>query len=188
MYMNTWAIHCRYRRESSLCGWNVQLGVLETCVIKMSDKIHTVGLSSLRHGGPSQGATTSPTLSKVAPAGPARSTPPPPPRTPLWSEGVLVGKGSARRGKLPTVWKASARRVSSQPSLYSQRFCLHGETTTKSWTASRGRAWRRTGQSVLSSGLCLSVSTVLFVSHRSFYSPYASPSMCRRGARWRRFL
>lgn len=49
---------------------------------------------------------------------------------PLWSKGCLL-EGS---GYMPSESKRSA--VPSQPSLYSQRFCLRRETTTKRWTVS----------------------------------------------------
>ena len=150
MYMNTWAIHCRYRKvldmSAEMCGrespWNLYW---------RSDKSTRWGLFLLRHGGPSriglpplgvQGATRPPihthkhTLSRLAPAGPARSTPP---RTHLWSEGCFVGRVRPGRESPPLSNQLSESKrssVSSQPlSIFLSAF-VYTETTTKSWTVS----------------------------------------------------
>ena len=149
-------------------------------------QIHTMGgLFLLRHGGPSriglpppQTHTHEHTLSRLAPAGPAQSTPP---RTHLWSEkGVLLEEGFGQAGKAPppqtNCLKASAHRCLVSRSLY---FSALLSTRRLRQRVGRnqedGGPRHRTGQSASSSGLCLSESTVLLCCIDRFAAPMLRP-------------
>lgn len=94
----------------------------------------------------------------------------------LLEEGFRPGRESPPPLK-PTVWKASAHRCLVGRFLYFSALFVYTETTTKSWTVSRGRGAprHRTGQSVSSSGLCLSESTVLLCCIDRFAAPMLRP-------------
>lgn len=127
-------------------------------------QIHMMGLFSLRHGGPprilwANGEATSPDTFQVSTcrASPINTSSP---ASRERAKGVCWrGFGEAGKAPLPSESKRSS--VPSQPSLYSQRFCLHRETTTKSWTVSEDGPDTAPVRAPLSSVLCLSVSTVL---------------------------
>lgn len=94
-------------------------------------------------------------LSKVACAGPARSTPP-------LRRRVFLGRGSAAQRRQPDRVKARAAHqcTSSRPSVYSLHYCLRGDYDKESDGNQRTGLKHRTSQSVSSSMLCLSESTV----------------------------
>lgn len=102
-----------------------------------------MGLYLLRPGGPSQmdllwvsreqPPPPHPSLSKLAPTGPARSTPPHHPLS--WSKGCLL-EGFGLAGKAPLCLKASARRC-----LVSPLSLFLALLSTK-----KKRLWQRVGQ------------------------------------------
>lgn len=108
MYTNTWAIHCRYRKSphcvAEMCAWeslklfwgrtNPHHGAL------LVETWRTVSVGSTL----GERGATSPTLSKLALAGPARSTPPQPPSL---GRMVFVGRVQLGRESTPCL-KASA--------------------------------------------------------------------------------
>lgn len=117
-----------------------------------------------------------PALSKVACAGPARSTPP---HTVSPVEGVSTGRVSAGR----------PRTSEPGPPVYAPRYCLRGDYGKES-DGIRGRALSTAPvKSVSSSMLCLSESDSSFESHRSFTAPTLrlSPKGSQQSAASQRF-
>lgn len=93
----------------------------------------------------------------------------------LLEEGFRPGRESPPPLK-PTVWKASAHRCLVGRSLYFSALFVYTETTTKSWTVSRGRGAPPTPHRSerLKFWFVLIRVNSSFVLHRSFCSPDAS--------------
>lgn len=150
-------------------------------------QIHTTGLFSLRRGGPPQmGLLWGSNLPNTFQVGTCRASPIDTSSPPSLEQRVFVGRVRPRQGKPPPLPSKSKRSsVHRQPSLYSQRFCLHGETTTKSWDGIGGPGLTPHRSERLKFCFC---AQRFFCVPSVIYSPDASPSSFAKGSRRLRFL